>query len=253
MKKKSTPRTKINLFNKAQLFIYLGGFLYDYEDKHRFRKMFGIIDAFYSSPDSENIKETIKNLLPSHFEWRPNSEESFEITKQLYLKKQTKTEQKNTIRFLKATVKLYYKLDEILNRVDVIGVAFILRSSEYDFYLNDMVEDLGIPKLSSVKKIKQYIIDNIVEGNCNSLDDKGYWGRPLNIKYVQSIELKGSDEKYDNDNYENDDYDDTHDWENRPPRRRGPARVRLEERIDWGAEQIHKMLTEYKSKFMSFY
>ena len=144
-------------------------------------------------------------------------------------------------------------MDEILNRVDVIGIAFILRSSEYDFYLNDMVEDLGIPKLSSVKKIKQYIIDNIVEGNCNSLDYKGYWGRPLNIKYTQTIELKGPEEDNSNDEYNYDEYDDTHDWENQPPRRRGPARVRLEERIDWGAEQIHKLLTEYKTKFMSFY
>ena len=37
------------------------------------------------------------------------------------------------------------------------------------------------------------------------------------------------------DEYNYDEYDDTHDWENQPPRRRGPARVRLEERLEASA------------------
>jgi hypothetical protein len=244
MKRKAT---KIDLYPRARLFIDLGYYLYDIQDKHRFSKMNGLIEVFFSSSDPIKIKEAIKNLLPDNFEWRPYSEESFEIAKQLYLGPQTKTQQNNSIRFLRASVKLYYKLDEILNRVDVIGIAFLLRSSEYDIYLDEMVKDLGILELSSVKKIKQYIIDNIVEGNCSSLDQLGYWGKPVNIQYIQTIQLD-----FDDDNAE-EDHDDANGWGNRPPRRRGPARVRLEERIDWGAEQIHKLLTAYISKFGSFY
>jgi hypothetical protein len=248
MKKKAIPRPKLELYDKARLFIDLGGFLYDFEDKDRYRKMNGLIDTFFSPLEPEKIQEEMKKMLPGYFGWNEHNTESFEMAKLMYLGPQSKTKRRDTIRFIKASVKLFYKLDEVLNRVDVIGIAFILRSSEYDIYLDLIVEDIGIPALSSVKKIKKFIIKNIVEGNCNDINSYGRWGRPLNQKYILNIQLKGLDET--DEDY---DYDDTHNWENRPPRRRGTARVRLIDRIDWGSEQIHKLLSEYKRNYAVFY
>ena len=250
MKKNNAPRPKLDLYHKSRLFIHLGGYLYDFEEKDRFRKMFKLIDAFFSTPEPDRIKEEMMKILPGHFGWNDYNTESFEMAKHMYLVPQSKTKRRNTIRFIKASVKLFYKLDEILNRVDVMGVAFILRSSEYDIYLDLMVEDIGIPALSSVKKIKKFIIKNLVEGNWDNMDSYGRWGRPLNQKYIINIELNGSDETNGNYDY---DYDNPDDWKNRPPRRRGTARVRLIDRIDWGAEQIHKLLTEYKRNYAVFY
>jgi hypothetical protein len=246
MKKNNASRPKLDLYHKSRLFIDSGGYLYDIEDKDRFRKMNRLIDVFFSTPKTEHIQEDMKKILPEYFNWSEYNTESFEMAKLMYLEPQSKTKRRNTIRFIKASVKLYYKLDEILNRVDVIGIAFLFSRFEYDIYLDLIVEDLGNPELSSVENIKKFIIKNIVEGNWDSLDNFGRWGRPSNINNIQTINLKGLDE-------EDDDDFDTHDWEKHSPRRRGTARVKLEDRVDWGSEQIHKLLTKYKRNYALFY
>jgi hypothetical protein len=166
----------------------------------------------------------------------------------MHVRLQPKTKLKNHIRLIKASVKLYYKIDEVLNRVDVLGIAYMLRISEYDIYTERITADIASPKLSSVPKIKKFIIYNLVEGNSAELDDYGYWGDISNVQYVPVLVL--SDE--DNENTTESDEDSSY-WIDNPRRGRGPARVRLEDRIDWGSEKIFALINTYKKAYSSFY
>ena len=166
--------------------------------------------------------------------------------KAMYIVPQTKTQHKNNIRFIKASVKLHYKIDEVLNRVDVLGIAYFLRMSEYDIYTERITKDLANPKLKTAKKIKLYIIDNIVRGNPVKLNELGYWGDFSNVQYVPTILLT-------DDENETTSTEDSSLFINKKRKGRGPKRVSLEERINWGAEEIHKLLTDYRKKYQSFY
>lgn len=246
MKKEKAEYVKMDLYNKNYFILCLASWVYEKRDKDRFGKMNRIVDKFSMPVTSDEIIPLLNEYIPENTRWRSGIIEIYETYKAMYNVPQTKTQHKNSIRFIKASVKLHFKIDEVLNRVDVLGIAYILRVSEYDIYTERITEDLANPKLKTAKKIKLYIIDNIVRGNTVTLDELGYWGDFSNVQYVPTILLTD----YENETIST---EDSSLFINKKRRGRGPKRVRLEERIDWGAEEIHKLLTDYRKKYQSFY
>ena len=246
MKKEKAENVKMDLYTKNFFILCVASLVYEKRDKDRFRKMNRIVDRFSMPLTSDEIIRLLNEYNPENKRWVSHIIELYETYRAMYLLPQTKTQLKNNIRFIKASLKLYHKIDEVLNRVDVLRVAYILRMSEYDIYAERITKDLANPKLRTAKKIKLYIIDNIVRGNPVTLDELGYWGDFSNVQYVPTILLT-------DDENETTLEEDSSLFVNKKRKGRGPKRVRLEERIDWGAAEIHKLLTDYRKKYQSFY
>jgi hypothetical protein len=246
MKKEKAENVKMDLYTKNFFILCVASLVYEKRDKVRFRKMNLIVDRFSMPLTSDEIIRLLNEYIPKNKRWGSYIIELYETYKAMYLLPQTKTQLKNNIRFIKASLKLYHKIDEVLNRVDVLRVAYILRMSEYDIYAERITKDLANPKLKTAKRIKLYIIDNIVRGNPVTLDELGYWGDFSNVQYVPTILLT-------DDENETTLEEDSSLFVNKKRKGRGPKRVSLEERIDWGAAEIHKLLTEYRTKYQSFY
>jgi hypothetical protein len=246
MEKKKIENVKLDLFNRNSLFIHLAAWEYDISDKDRFRKLNQLVDKFSNPMPSDEIIQELDKYVPENFRWRNRTIELFETYKAMYLGPLTKTQRKKNIQFNKASLKLYYKIDEVLNRMDVLNCAFILRMSEYDIYLERMTEDLANPQFKTVKKIKSYIINNIVRGNFIELEDFGYWGNFSNVQYIPTLII--SDDENKTIRVENDSL-----FTDKKRKGRGPKRVKLKDRIDWGAVKIHKLISDYRNKYDSFY
>jgi hypothetical protein len=246
MKKEKAENVKMDLYAKNYFIICVASWVYEKRDKDRFRKMNQIVDKFSMPVASDEIIQLLNEYIPENKRWGSHIIELYETYRAMYLIPQTKTQHKNNIRFIKASVKLYHKIDEVLNRVDVLRIAYILRMSEYDIYAERITVDLANPRLKTAKKIKSFIIDNLVRGNPVTLDELGYWGDFSNVQYVPTILLS-------DDENETISTEDSSLFINKKRKGRGPKRVRLEERIEWGAAEIHKLLTDYRKKYQSFY
>jgi hypothetical protein len=162
----------------------------------------------------------------------------------------SKKTQKKEIQFIKATVKLYFKIDDILNLIDIMHIAFLLRKSEYDIYTDRIIQNLNNPMFNKVKRLKKYIIENIAamgvcEGVCVDLDRLGYWGDPLNSEYIPTLTRHNNSSEESNDKT-------SADWIE-APRKRKKKKIRLEDRIQWGAERMHFLIKKYKRKYSNIF
>jgi hypothetical protein len=234
-------RIKMDLFNKNELFIRLLLNGYDIRDKNRFRKINQLIDDMFKPMPEDDLRKLIKEHSPNYFNWYKRTEEIIENAINMYFNTQTKKQRNNHIRYIKAAAKLYIRIDEVLNRVDVLGIAFLIRMCEYDIYSERITEDLACPKWSSVKKIRKYIIDDMADGTVSRLECYGFWGKISNAKYIPMLVLNDSEGE------------DKSDWIETPRRGRGPKYVMLKDRIEWGAERIFKLITDYKKYNKEFY
>jgi len=241
-------KVELDLYNRHQLFIGIASFVYMIGDKDRFRKINSLINKLLDAASTEELKTLLMELKSSNTRWLNYYLEGLEAHRFLHINLQPKTKLKNHIRFIKASVKLYYKIDEVLNRVDVLGIAYLLRISEYDIYTERITADIASPKLSSVLKIKKFIINNLVEGNSAELDDYGYWGDISNVQHVPVVVLTDNDSENASESHE-----DSNNWVKNPRRGRGPSKVRLEDRIDWGARKIFALINKYKKAYGSYY
>ena len=169
MKKGQSPT--MDLFSKTKLFIALASCNYDLLDKQRFLKM----NLLFDQLRTPNFHHPIQAILTSKAEINPKRItlllNELDIYYKNHLNKLSKTAMKKEIQWIKASVKLYYKIDEILNRVDIIQIAFLLRDSEYDIYNQRIAQNLNNPMFQSIGKIKKYLIKNIALGNCEDLDE----------------------------------------------------------------------------------
>jgi hypothetical protein len=238
----------LDLYNRHQLFIGMASCVYKVGDKDRFQRINTLIDRLLDVASTEELKTLLMEFIPKNARWFNYYLESLDAYRIMHVRLQPKTKLKNHIRLIKASVKLYYKIDEVLNRVDVLGIAYMLRISEYDIYTERITADIASPKLSSVPKIKKFIIYNLVEGNSAELDDYGYWGDISNVQYVPVLVLSDEDSGNTTESDEDSSY-----WIDNPRRGRGPARVRLEDRIHWGSEKIFALINKYKKAYSSFY
>jgi hypothetical protein len=229
-----------DLLSRNQLFVYLIFNGYDIRDKERFRKMNQLIDELFKPMPESELRPLIKGLAP-HFRWDAESELIIDAAINMYFSPSKYKQQKELIRFIKASVKLFYRIDEVLNRMDVLGAAFLLRMCEYDIYTERITADLSNPELSTIKKLKDYILCHIRRGDSKALNVYGYWGQIENAYNEVSVLTIG------------DESDDGYWIEPKPQRGRPRKMVKLRDRIAWGAKRIHKLIDDYKKHYKHFY
>jgi hypothetical protein len=234
--------TTIDLLTRTKIFLDLASCSYDITDRHRFSKINNLIDLLLSPHYHHHYHDLLHSIEGVNPHWTKRILNDLDLYYKNHLSTLNKTAQKKEIQWAKDSVKLYYKIDEILNRVDVIQIAFLLRDSEYDIYTNRITQDLNNPMFNTVKKLKKYIIKNIANGNCENLDEMGYWGVISNTEYVPTIVLH---QRKDSESDENT----TSDWIDAPRKRRKKKKFRVEDRIQWGAEKMHPLIEKYKRNY----
>lgn len=230
----------MDLFSRNKLFICLISSRYDIREKDRFQKMNQLVDELFTFSEGE-LKERIKDFSPTYFNWDAEAGAILENALNMYFSMPDNTHRKNLIRYIKASVKLYYRIDEVLNRMDVLYAAFLFRMCEYDIYTERITADLGNQDLSTIKKLKDYILYHIRRGDSKDLNAYGYWGQIENAYKEVSVLTIGeeSDGGY---------------WiEPKPQRGRPRKMVKLRDRIAWGAKRIHKLIDDYKKHYKHFY
>lgn len=230
----------MDLFSRNKLFISLVSGGYDIREKNRFQKMNQLVDELFTLSEDE-LKQHIKTFSPTYFNWYSEADAILEDALNMYFRLPDNTQRKNLIRCIKASVKLYYRIDEVLNRMDVLGAAFLLRMCEYDIYTERITADLSNPELSTIKKLKDYILYQIRRGDSSDLNVYSYWGEIENAYNDVSVLVLGdeSDEDY---------------WMDPKPKRGRPRMtVKLRDRIAWGAKRIHKLIGDYKKHYKHFY
>jgi hypothetical protein len=129
MKKEKAENVKMDLYTKNFFILCVASLVYEKRDKDRFRKMNRIVDKFSMPVATDEIIPLLNEYIPENKRWGSHIIELYETYREMYLVPQTKTQHKNNIRFIKASVKLYHKIDEVLNRLDVLGIAYFLRVS----------------------------------------------------------------------------------------------------------------------------
>lgn len=143
-----------------------------------------------------------------------------------------KIDRKTFVAMLTELTKINLKLNEILNRLDALQIAFLLRENEYDIYVPRLIDKLLF--LSTEKKTKGFLF-RMLAIEKRKLNSMGRWGDKADIEFDE----KGSSAE--------DGFTSIHII------RRKSRKVSLEKRLDWGATQIVDVRNKFIEKYSGLY
>ena len=143
-----------------------------------------------------------------------------------------KTERKVFLAMLTELTRINLKLNDVLNRLDAMQIAFLLRENEYDIYVPRLIDNFIF--LSTEKKTKGYLYQ-LLAIEKRELNSFGYWGEKEHIEFDE-LESKVDD-----------DFTSIH------VVRRRAKRVKLEKRLEWGAKQILDIRSKFLKKYNGLY
>ena len=142
------------------------------------------------------------------------------------------TDKKVFLAMLTEISKINLKLNNVLNRLDALQIAFLLRENEYDIYVPRLIDNFIF--LSTEKKTKGYLYQ-LLAIEKRELNSFGYWGEKEHIEFDE-LESKVDD-----------DFTSIH------VVRRRAKRVKLEKRLEWGAKQILDIRSKFLKKYNGLY
>ncbi|MFA9220111.1 MAG: hypothetical protein ACEQSL_02880 [Sediminibacterium sp.] len=142
------------------------------------------------------------------------------------------TERKVFLAMLTELTKINLKLNDVLNRLDAMQIAFLLRENEYDIYVPRLIDNFIF--LSTEKKTKGFLYKSLAIEK-RKLNSMGRWGDKADIEFDEH----GSSAE--------DGFTSIHII------RRKSRKVSLEKRLDWGAAQILDIRSKFLEKYSGLY
>ena len=122
--------------------------------------------------------------------------------------------------------KAHQKINKVLNRLDALQIAYILRENEYDIYVPCLIDNFTV--LTTVKKVRFFLID-LLGIEKKKLTSLGHWGERDDLIY-KSLGNNSDENKT-----------------SLVVIQRRSRRVRLEKRLEWSSTQI----VEIRNKFIT--
>jgi len=141
-------------------------------------------------------------------------------------------ERKTFLAMLSELTKINLKLNDVLNRLDALQIAFLLRENEYDIYVPRLIDNFFF--LSTERKAKGFLF-RMLDIEKRKLNSLGYWGEKDDIEFDELSRTE--DEEFTSIQLV----------------RRRSRRVRLEKRLEWGATQIVDVRNKFLNKYSGLY
>ena len=142
------------------------------------------------------------------------------------------TERKVFLAMLTELTKINLKLNDVLNRLDAMQIAFLLRENEYDIYVPRLIDNFIF--LSTEKKTKGFLY-KLLAIEKRKLNSMGRWGDKADIEFDE------------HESSAEDGFTSIHII------RRKSRKVSLEKRLDWGATQIVDVRNKFLNKYSGLY
>ena len=141
-------------------------------------------------------------------------------------------EKKVFLAMLTELTKINLKLNDVLNRLDALQIAFLLRENEYDIYVPRLIDNFFF--FSTQKKTRGFLYQ-LLAIEKRKLNSMGRWGDKADIEFDEH----GSSAE--------DGFTSIHII------RRKSRKVSLEKRLDWGAKQILDIRSKFLEKHSGLY
>jgi hypothetical protein len=152
------------------------------------------------------------------------------------------------------SVQLYIKLNRILNRIDILRIAYFTEY-EYDFYTYDLMDDMF--RFPNVERIYDYLVERFEAEE--SLNELNYWGDEVSC-FSDGPENKETTEEITGEKTEATKEETTEDIDDSGiiihelvEDGRGYKRARNSTKLKWGAKEIHKALSLFRKKYSKFF
>ena len=142
------------------------------------------------------------------------------------------TERKDFLAMLTELTKINLKLNDVLNRLDALQIAFLLRENEYDIYVPRLIDNFFF--FSTQKKTRGFLYQ-LLAIEKRKLNSMGRWGDKADIEFDEHESIA------------EDGFTSIHII------RRKSRKVSLEKRLDWGATQIVDVRNKFLNKYSGLY
>jgi hypothetical protein len=228
--------TGIGLYSRFSLFLYLfmkTNRVLDQGYQNRVKKF---VDLLFLDMPNEKAQIVFSKFLKKDLKLKVDNEKIEVLFNKLlplltfHKTLENKKEQNRHKKFICETMDLYFKLNFIMNRVDVAEAAYYLRDFEYDFYIDDLFEEFE--SFKSESDVKNFIIETGLL-NDTKLKSLWFWANISDRAIVKLHKL------------------------NEPIFKifklgERSRRVRLEIRLNWGVKKMFKYIESYRNKYSGF-